>query len=246
MKSKFAKGLSSLIVVGILIFSPLSSAKPKTQENTMKPGAFVYTELQITIEFNDIPWKKLNEEIKKQPGFQNKTWLHGYNTKSGGGLYAFDTIENATRFVTDYFPKEADSFGVAQTTRVFNAAVTEEASLELNSVHYGKTIDKEPGAYVYTEVQLHVMPFDNAPWRELNPVLKKQPGLLSKTWLSGVNGTPGGLYAFDTIENAQRFATKYFPTEAKALNAAYTTRVFDAKASREASIAMNSPFYTKN
>ena len=74
--------------------------------------------------------------------------------------------------------------------------------------------------------------------------MQKQPGLLSKTWLSGVKtGTPGGLYAFDTIENAMHFAVDYFPTEAAALGAAYSTRVFDAKATEAASRAMNSPYY---
>jgi len=248
MKVKQTRKLLNLVSAIALSVMALSTyAKPfssnQTEGSTMKPKAFIYTELQINIEFNDIPWQRVNADIKKQPGFLNKTWLHGYQAKSGGGLYAFDSIENAQKFVADYFPKEAAGFGVAQTTRIFDAEVTEEASLDMNSVHYGKTIDQEPGAFVYTEVQLHVLPFDNAPWRELNPVLKQQPGLLSKTWLSGLNGTPGGIYAFDTIENAQHFAIKYFPTEAKALNAAYTTRVFDAKASREASIAMDSPFY---
>jgi hypothetical protein len=98
-------------------------------------------------------------------------------------------------------------------------------------------------AFVYTEVQLSV-PFDQAPWRELNPVLLEQPGLLNKTWLSGVgNNSVGGMYAFDTIENAQRFARDYFPTEAARLNAAFTTRIFDAAVVEEASRAMRSPFY---
>ena len=97
---------------------------------------------------------------------------------------------------------------------------------------------------MYTEVQLNVTPFDNGPWRDINPKLKKQPGLLSKTWLSGLHtGTPGGFYAFDTVENAQKFAVEYFPQEAKSLNAAFYTRVFDATATEQASRAMQSPFY---
>jgi hypothetical protein len=211
----------------------------------MTHQAYVYTELQISAPFENVPWQRINAAIKKQPGFLNKTWLAGVGNNSAGGLYTFDSIENAQKFVTGYFPEEARSFGVAQTTRVFDAAATEAASRDMNSVHYGTKLDVTPGAYVYTEVQLHALPFDEAaPWRALNPILKRQPGLLSKTWLSGLHsGTPGGLYAFDTIENARQFAVDYFPTEAAALNAAFYTRVFDARATEAASREMNSPFY---
>ncbi|MEQ8392473.1 MAG: YdhR family protein [Thalassospira sp.] len=210
----------------------------------MSQKAFVYTELQISAPFDQVPWQAINDTIKKQPGFLNKTWLSGVGNNSAGGIYAFDTVENAQAFVTGYFPSEARNFGVAQTTRVFDAVATQEASVDMNSVHYGATPKAKPGAYVYTEVQLHVLPFDNGPWRDFNPVLKQQPGLLSKTWLSGLHtGTPGGFYAFDTIENATRFALDYFPGEAKALNAAFYTRIFDAKVTEAASLDMASPFY---
>jgi hypothetical protein len=99
-------------------------------------------------------------------------------------------------------------------------------------------------AFVYTEAQLSA-PFAQAPWREMNPILKAQPGLLHKTWLSGVHtNSVGGFYAFDTIENATRFATDYFPSEAAALNVAYTTRIFDAAVVKEASRPLSSPFFT--
>lgn len=98
-------------------------------------------------------------------------------------------------------------------------------------------------AFVYTEVQLSV-PFEKAPWRELNEDLQKQPGLLKKTWLSGVqNHSVGGFYEFDTIENAQSFVQNYFPEEARRLGAAFTTRVFDGEVTEEASRAMRSPHY---
>ena len=78
----------------------------------------------------------------------------------------------------------------------------------------------------------------------MNPVLKQQPGLLHKTWLSGVHTqSVGGFYAFDTIENATRFVTDYFPTEAAALDVAYTTRLFDASVVDAASREMHSPFF---
>lgn len=98
-------------------------------------------------------------------------------------------------------------------------------------------------AFVYTEVQLSV-PFGQAPWRDLNIDLKQQPGLLKKTWLSGVqNNSVGGFYEFDTIENAKAFVQNYFPEEARRLGAAFTTRVFDGDVTEEASREMNSPYY---
>ena len=206
--------------------------------------AFVYTELQIALPFENAPWKDINNAIKKQPGFLNKTWLSGVDSQSVGGLYAFDSIENAQKFVTGYFPDEARSLGVAQRTSVFDALATEEASKDMKSVHFGAKLDKKPGAFLYTEVQLNVVPFDNAPWEKINEAIKKQPGFMAKTWLSGLHtGTVGGIYAFDTIENAKKFALNYFASEAASLNAAYTTRVFDASIVEEASKDMNSPFF---
>ena len=34
-------------------------------------------------------------------------------------------------------------------------------------------------AFVYTEVQFST-PFDQAPWRELNPIISRQPGFKNK------------------------------------------------------------------
>lgn len=205
--------------------------------------AFVYTELQIALPFEQAPWRELNPELLRQPGLNNKTWLSGVANLSLGGFYEFDSIDNAKKFVTGYFPAEARKFGVAQTTRVFAMDVVEEASRQLNSVHFGGIASRTPGAFVYTEVQVSV-PFDQAPWRTMNPILRAQPGLLHKTWLSGVDSqSVGGFYAFDTLENARRFVTDYFPTETAGLNAAYTTRLFDASATEAASREMGSQFY---
>lgn len=205
--------------------------------------AFVYTELQISLPFAQAPWRELNAQIREQPGFKNKTWLAGLLNQSLGGFYEFDSVDNAKKFVTGYFPAEARKFGVAQTTRVFAMDVVEEASRQLDSVYFGARAERTPGAFVYTEVQLSA-PFDQAPWRALNPILKVQPGLLHKTWLSGVdNQSVGGFYAFDSVDNARSFVTDYFPTETAELNAAYTTRLFDATQSEQASRAMGSPLY---
>ncbi len=205
--------------------------------------AFVYTELQISVPFNDAPWKDINRAVKQQSGFLNKTWLSGIGNNSVGGLYTFDSIENAQKFVTGYFPGETREIGAPHTSRIFNADIVQEASMDMNSVHFGSEIKQKPIAFVYTEVQLNI-PFDAAPWADMNPVLKQQPGFLAKTWLSGLHtNSAGGLYAFDTVENARKFALDYFPTEAAQLNAAFTTRVFDTSIVEEASREMNSPFF---
>ncbi|MDA7949481.1 MAG: hypothetical protein MPJ78_18625 [Hyphomicrobiaceae bacterium] len=100
-----------------------------------------------------------------------------------------------------------------------------------------------PKAFVYTEVQISV-PFEKAPWQARNPILKKQQGLIAKTWLSGLHtNTIGGVDAFDTVENAKAFAVDVFPETARKLNAAFYTRVFDASLTKEASRDMQSPFY---
>lgn len=52
----------------------------------MQHRAFVYTELQISVPFDQVPWQKVNQAIKEQPGFLNKTWLAGVGNQSAGGI----------------------------------------------------------------------------------------------------------------------------------------------------------------
>jgi len=209
----------------------------------MKAKAFVYTELQNSIPFGDVPWNELNELIAKAPGFLNKTWFSGVGNNSVGGLYSFDSIEAAQHYCTVFFPAIARKSGVAQTTRVFDATVVKDASLDMGSPHFGATPTPTPGAFVYTEVQVNV-PFEKAPWRNRNPILKKRKGLLSKLWLSGLHtNTLGGVDAFDTVDNARAFAIDDFLKTAAKMNAAFYTRVFDAKATEVASRKLNSPYY---
>ena len=220
------------------------SRNTSSKGNVMTPKAFVYTELQNSAPFNDVPWNDLNQLIAAEPGFLNKTWFSGVGNNSVGGLYAFDSIENAQHYCTEFFPGVAKKFGVAQTTRVFDAIVVKDASLDMGSPHFGAKPTQEPGAFVYTEVQVNV-PFEKAPWQDRNPILKEQKGLLSKLWLSGLHtNTLGGVDAFDTIENALAFAVDDFPKTPAKMNAAFYTRVFDAKAAEGASRDSNSPYYS--
>lgn len=236
--------VAATMVGAVLDPRTATAAQPSTsKEESMSPKAFVYTELQISVPFANAPWREINAAILQQPGFLNKTWLAGIVTNSLGGIYAFDSIENAQKFMTNYFPNEAKKFRVAQTTLIFDAKTTEAASRDINSVHFGAKLGRKPGAFVYTEVQVNA-PFEKAPWRERNPVLKQQPGLLAKTWLSGLHThTLGGIDAFDTVENAKAFALEAFPATAAKLNAAFCARVFDATVVEEASRQMRSPFF---
>lgn len=237
-----ALAASPLLAMGLS--ARTATAQTKQEElPSMPANAFVYTELQTSVPFADVPWQELNTTIAAQPGFIDKTWLSGLGNHSVGGLYGFASVEDALLYCTDFFPALARDFGVAQTTRVFDNQASAEASADMDAPHFGGQITAQPGAFVYTEVQVAV-PFENAPWRDRNPVLRGQKGLLSKIWLSGHNTkTLGGLDAFDTIENALDFAINDFPKTAAKMNAAFYTRVFDARVTEDASRGLNSPYY---
>ncbi len=229
--------------IGALATLPQTARSETAMHPQAQPKAFVYTEAAISIPFGEAPWKEISDTIRDQPGFLNKTWLSGHANDSLGGFYAFDNLDNARAFVTGYFPSETRDFGVAQTTRLFDGDATRAASLDIGSPHYGAAPPAKPGAFVYTEVQVD-MPFERAQWADRNPVLKRQKGLLTKTWLSGVNTrTLGGFDTFDTLDNALDFALNAFPETAARMNAAFTTRVFDASLTEEASRYLASPFY---
>ena len=235
--------LRFLMPVVVVLFIPLlSHAETSTQKPTVR--AFVYTEVQNSVPFDQVPWKIRNPIISSQPGFISKTWLSGLGNNSVGGFYSFDSLENAQKYVTEFFPSGARKQDTGHTTRIFDAVVVEEASRDMKSAHFGGNLSTKPEAFVYTELQVNI-PFTKVPWKKRNPIIKKEPGLLSKTWLSGVNtNTVGGIYAFDTIENAKLFALVSFPKTAKKMNASIYIRIFDASVVEEASRGMNSPFFT--
>lgn len=98
-------------------------------------------------------------------------------------------------------------------------------------------------AFVYVEAQVSV-PFEEYDWKHDNQGIKKQPGFISKTWLSGTdNNSIGGFYAFDSIENAKKYATGFMSEKARKLNIGITTRIFSTDRVEEASREMNSHFF---
>jgi hypothetical protein len=233
---KYIIPVTMTFLVSLFNFSEISA-------ETLMPKAFVYTEVQNSVSFDQVPWEKRNPLISAQPGFMYKTWLSGVGNNSVGGFYAFDSVGNAQQYVTEFFPNGARKQGAGHTTRIFNAVIVEKASSGMGSVDFGGKISSKPGAFVYTEVQVNI-PFENIPWRQRNRKLKTIPGLLTKTWLSGINtNTIGGIYAFDTIKNAKHYALESFPETAANMNAAFYIRIFDASVVEDASRGMHSPFF---
>lgn len=104
-------------------------------------------------------------------------------------------------------------------------------------------MSKKIKTFVYVETQASI-PFSDYSWDKDNPDIRKQPGFISKTWLSGAdNNSIGGFYGFDSIDNAKKYATDFMTDKAKKINIGIPTRVFDAERVLEASKEMNSPFF---
>jgi hypothetical protein len=71
--------------------------------------------------------------------------------------------------------------------------------------------------FLYAEIQVSA-PFKNVDWPSINIAMKKEKGLKSKTWLSGIGtNTIGGFYEFDGVENARAYAEGYLAEAAKRL-----------------------------
>jgi hypothetical protein len=108
---------------------------------------------------------------------------------------------------------------------------------------HGDNSMSEPHVYLYAEYQVSI-PFDQIDWEPINVAMKAFPGLLSKTWLSGINTySVGGFYAFDSLANAQNYIDGLLLPFAVKVNGNLSARLFDADATREASIGMSTPFF---
>ena len=97
--------------------------------------------------------------------------------------------------------------------------------------------------FLYCEYQIS-KDFGELDIAAINPAMKEFPGLVSKTWLSGVNTkSVGGFYEFDTKENAQNYVDNYLMPFVTAFDANITIKLFDGDIVADASIGMNSPYY---
>eukprot|EP01084_Bolivina_argentea_P171984 297941_1 len=100
------------------------------------------------------------------------------------------------------------------------------------------------GVYLHVEYPVSI-PFDKYPWNDANDASKQFNGLISKTWLSGVDDhTIGGFYEFDSRENAQNYIDNHLIGLAKHLGVGdkATYKIYNKDNTIEASNVMNSPF----
>jgi hypothetical protein len=98
---------------------------------------FLYTEMQASIPFDQFDWEQANASLKQAPGLLSKTWLAGLGTHTIGGLYQFDSVENALGFAHGPWNEMATQVGAAASTRIFDADATEAASRDMDSPYYG-------------------------------------------------------------------------------------------------------------
>ncbi len=99
--------------------------------------------------------------------------------------------------------------------------------------------------FLYAEIQVAI-PFTDIDWSSINTAMKKEKGLKSKTWLSGINtNTIGGFYEFDSLENAQAYAEGYLAAAARQIGGSLSVKLFNGDVTADASRAISSPFYEK-
>lgn len=99
--------------------------------------------------------------------------------------------------------------------------------------------------FLYAEIQVGI-PFTEIDWKAINVAMKKNPGLKSKTWLSGLNNhSIGGFYEFDSVANARAYAEGYLADAAKQLGGTLSVKLFDGDVTEDANRGMSSPYYAK-
>ena len=100
------------------------------------------------------------------------------------------------------------------------------------------------GVYLHVEFPTFI-PMDELDWKQINVEMRKYQGLISKTWLSGINNdTVGGFYEFETKENAENYVENYLKkiTE-ETLNVKGKYTIYSKDATKKQSIEMNSPYF---
>lgn len=96
--------------------------------------------------------------------------------------------------------------------------------------------------FLYVEFQIS-KEFTTLDIEDINAQMKVYPGLVSKTWLSGVStNSLGGFYEWDSLENVQNYIDNYLAPGMKHYGS-LTVKLFDGDVVKQASIGMNSPFY---
>ncbi len=97
--------------------------------------------------------------------------------------------------------------------------------------------------FLYAEIQVAI-PFTDIDWAAINTAMKKEKGLKSKTWLSGINNhSIGGFYEFDSLENARAYADGCLAAAARQLGGSLSVKLFDGDVVADASRGISSPYY---
>jgi len=97
---------------------------------------FLYAEFQVSIGFDAIDWKPINVDMKKFPGLKSKTWLSGLNTKTVGGFYEFDSVENAQNYIDGLLIPFVKQVQGNLSVKLFDGDITEEANIGMLSPFY--------------------------------------------------------------------------------------------------------------
>ncbi len=96
---------------------------------------FLYVEYQTSKDFNEVDIETVNPAMKENPGLVSKTWLSGVNTRSLGGFYEFDSLENAQNYIDNFLVPGVPEYGNL-TVKLFDGDMAGSASRDMNSPYY--------------------------------------------------------------------------------------------------------------
>ena len=97
---------------------------------------FLYAEYQVSIPFEEIDWKPINQEMQKFTGLISKTWLSGINTRSVGGFYEFSSEELAQKYIDELLIPFAKTVNGNLSVKLFNGDIVSEASKGMSSPYF--------------------------------------------------------------------------------------------------------------
>lgn len=94
---------------------------------------FLYAEYQVSIPFEQIDWKPINDKMLEFEGLKSKTWLSGLNNNSVGGFYEFSSQELAQKYIDELLIPFAEKVNGNLSVKLFDGDVVAKASIGMNS-----------------------------------------------------------------------------------------------------------------
>ncbi len=94
---------------------------------------FLYAEYQVSIPFDQIDWKPINENMKQFDGLKSKTWLSGLNNNTVGGFYEFSSQDLAQKYIDELLLPFAEKISGNLSVKLFDGNVVAEASKGMDS-----------------------------------------------------------------------------------------------------------------